>query len=50
MTSRRFIIDADTGSDDAVAILMALQWPHVQVDAITIVSGNVPMAQGSRNA
>ncbi|HEY51828.1 MAG TPA: nucleoside hydrolase, partial [Caldilineae bacterium] len=34
---RRFIIDSDTASDDAVAILMALQWPDVQVDAITIV-------------
>jgi purine nucleosidase len=47
---RRFIIDTDTASDDAVAILMALQWPDVQVDAITIVSGNVPMEQGSINA
>jgi inosine-uridine nucleoside N-ribohydrolase len=25
MSKRKFIIDADTGSDDAVAILMALQ-------------------------
>ena len=47
---RRFIIDTDTASDDAVAILMALEWPDVQVDAITIVSGNVPMEQGSINA
>lgn len=47
---RRFIIDSDTASDDAVAILMALQWPDVQVDAITIVSGNVPLEQGSINA
>jgi purine nucleosidase len=47
---RRFIIDTDTASDDAVAILMALQWPAVQVEAITIVSGNVPVEQGSINA
>lgn len=47
---RRFIIDTDTASDDAVAILMALQWPDVQVDAITIVSGNMPVEQGSINA
>src|SRR6185436_2787153 len=26
---RRFLIDTDTASDDAVAILMALQWPDV---------------------
>lgn len=47
---RHFIIDTDTASDDAVAILMALQWPDVVVDAITIVSGNMPVAQGSINA
>jgi len=47
---RRFIIDTDTASDDAIAILMALQWPDVEVEAITIVSGNMPVAQGSRNA
>ena len=47
---RRFIIDTDTASDDAVAILMALQWPDVHVDAITIVSGNMPVEQGSINA
>jgi len=50
MPSRRFIIDTDTASDDAVAILMALQWPGVQVEAITAVFGNVPVEQGSRNA
>lgn len=50
MTKRRFIIDTDTASDDAVAILMALMWPNVVVDAITIVSGNMPVAQGSLNA
>ncbi len=47
---RHFIIDTDTASDDAVAILMALQWPDVVVDAITIVSGNMPVSQGSINA
>ena len=47
---RRFIIDTDTASDDAVAILMALQWPDVQVDAITVVAGNVPLEQGGVNA
>jgi purine nucleosidase len=47
---RRFIIDTDTASDDAVALLMAMRWPDVQVDAITIVAGNVPVEMGSRNA
>ncbi|MCO6453118.1 MAG: nucleoside hydrolase [Caldilineales bacterium] len=47
---RHLIIDTDTASDDAVAILMALRAPDVTVDAITIVSGNMPVAQGSINA
>jgi purine nucleosidase len=47
---RRFIIDTDTASDDAVAILMALRSRDVQVDAITMVSGNVPVEMGTRNA
>jgi purine nucleosidase len=47
---RRFLIDTDTASDDAVAILMALRSPDVQVDAITMVSGNVPVEMGARNA
>lgn len=50
MTQTRIIIDTDTASDDAVAIVMAVQWPDVQVDALTIVSGNVSLAQGSINA
>lgn len=50
MNTRRFIIDTDTASDDAVAILMALQWPDAKVEAITVVFGNVPVEQGSINA
>ncbi len=50
--SRRFIIDTDTASDDAVALVMALRWPGdpITIDAITIVAGNVPLEQASRNA
>src|SRR2546428_9698735 len=47
---RRFIIDTDTASDDAVAILMAHRCPDVQVDAVTIVAGNVPVEMGAKNA
>lgn len=47
---RRFIIDTDTASDDAVAIMMALASPDIQVDALTIVAGNVCLAQASINA
>jgi len=48
--TQRLIIDTDTASDDAVSIMMALQWPDVQVDAITVVFGNVSVEQGSINA
>lgn len=47
---RRFLIDTDTASDDAVALVMALQHPDVQVEAITLVAGNVPLQQGLQNA
>jgi purine nucleosidase len=47
---RRFWIDTDTGSDDAVAIVMALRAADVQVDGLSIVSGNVPMPTAYRNA
>lgn len=48
--SRPFLIDTDAGSDDAVAILMALRHPDIDVRAITVVAGNVPLAQGIVNS
>ena len=50
MEKRKFIIDTDTASDDAVALLMALEWEDVEVEVVTIVSGNMPVEQGSINA
>lgn len=47
---RAFIIDTDTASDDAVALIMALRWSDVDVKAITIVAGNIPVEQATRNA
>jgi purine nucleosidase len=47
---RKFWIDTDTASDDAVAILMALRWPDVVVEGISVVAGNVPAEMGSQNA
>jgi len=44
------IVDTDTASDDAVALIMALREPAVEVVAITVVAGNVPLPQASRNA
>jgi purine nucleosidase len=45
-----FLIDTDTASDDAVALIMALRSPQIEVVAITTVAGNVDVQQASRNA
>ncbi|SIR25125.1 MULTISPECIES: nucleoside hydrolase [Acidiphilium] len=47
---RTLIIDTDTASDDAIALIMALRTPDVRIEAITIVSGNVDVGQGAINA
>jgi purine nucleosidase len=48
--ARVFLIDTDTASDDAVALIMALRAPDVCVAAITTVAGNVDVQQATRNA
>jgi len=48
--SRAFVIDTDTASDDAVALIMALRWPGVEVKGITVVAGNVKLDQAVQNA
>jgi purine nucleosidase len=50
MTPRKIIIDTDPGQDDAVAILLALASPELQVLGITAVAGNVPLPLTERNA
>jgi purine nucleosidase len=47
---RPFLIDTDTASDDAVALIMALRSPDIDVLAITTVAGNVGVHQATRNA
>ena len=47
---RNFLIDTDTASDDAVAIIMALAEPSVKVLGLTTVAGNVDLKQATRNA
>jgi purine nucleosidase len=48
--TRRFLIDTDTASDDAVALVLAMRHPGVRIEAITVVAGNVPVDQGVQNA
>ena len=45
---KNIIIDTDTGSDDAVALVMALRDPSVKVIAVTTVAGNVECRSGHR--
>ncbi len=47
---RRFLIDTDTASDDAVALIMALREPDIHVEAITVVAGNLPLPLTVKNA
>ncbi|HEV2348986.1 MAG TPA: nucleoside hydrolase [Terriglobia bacterium] len=47
---RTFLIDTDTASDDAVALIMACRASDVRVAAITTVAGNVDVQQATRNA
>lgn len=50
MTKKRIIIDTDPGIDDALAILLALASPEVELEALTVVSGNCTAQQGLKNA
>ncbi len=47
---RRVIIDTDPGTDDALALLMALNCPDLHIEGITTVGGNATLAQTTRNA
>ncbi|QOF79293.1 nucleoside hydrolase [Variovorax sp. 38R] len=45
------IIDTDPGADDMIALLFALAAPEsLEIQALTTVAGNVPLAKTSRNA
>ena len=47
---RKFIIDTDTATDDAAALLIALAQPDIEILAVTTVAGNIPLEKGTRNA
>ncbi|MBI4165058.1 MAG: nucleoside hydrolase [Acidobacteria bacterium] len=48
--ARKVILDVDPGADDAMAILLALNSPELDVRALTVVAGNVVVGQGVENA
>jgi purine nucleosidase len=47
---QKIIIDTDPGQDDAVALLLALASPELEVLGITAVAGNVPLRLTEKNA
>jgi purine nucleosidase len=47
---RQVLIDTDTASDDAVALIMAMRSAQVEIVGITVVAGNVGVDQGTQNA
>jgi len=49
MQRKPVIIDCDTGTDDAIAIIAALYSPELDVRAFTTVAGNVELEYTSRN-
>ena len=46
---RRIILDVDTGSDDAVAILLAALSPEIKLEAVCSVAGNKPIENTTEN-
>ena len=50
MVRKKIIIDTDPGQDDAVAILLALASPELEVLGITCVAGNVELDLTTINA
>ena len=50
MKRRPLIIDTDPGVDDAIAILLALASPELDLLGICAVAGNVPLAATQDNA
>jgi purine nucleosidase len=47
---RRVIIDTDPGTDDALALMMALNSPDLAVEGITTVGGNATLSETTENA
>jgi purine nucleosidase len=47
---KKIIVDTDPGSDDAMALMLALNSPELDVRAVTVVPGNVTAKQGLENA
>ena len=50
MTRRVCVIDTDPGTDDAIALWLALASPEIDLRLVTVAGGNVGLAHTLRNA
>src|SRR5437660_1132436 len=50
MTPTPIILDCDPGHDDAIAIMLALASPEVELVGVTTVSGNQTLPKTTANA
>lgn len=48
--TRRVLLDCDPGHDDAIAIMLAIADPSIELVAVTTVAGNVTLDHTTRNA
>jgi inosine-uridine nucleoside N-ribohydrolase len=48
--AKKIILDSDPGTDDALALMLALNSPELDVRGLTVVPGNVTAAMGLENA
>ena len=46
---RKIILDVDTGSDDAIAIILAALSDELEILGICAVNGNRPLSETTRN-
>ena len=49
MDKRKILIDCDTGTDDAIAIIAALYADNIDLVGLTAVNGNVPLQYTAQN-
>jgi inosine-uridine nucleoside N-ribohydrolase len=50
LSLKRIIIDTDPGVDDALAFLLAIASPEIQLEALTTTQGNVTLDKATRTA
>lgn len=49
MKKRKLILDVDTGTDDAIALMAAILSPEFDIVGVTTVAGNLPLSQTTAN-